>query len=92
MKLTPEEEIKLRYQLDNLHTWPSEYMFKFIVPDDDEKRHQIEQLFGEKADIRSRLSSKGTYSAYSIVMVAESTDEVVNIYRKAGEIEGLRSL
>lgn len=92
MKLTPEEELRLRHQLDNLHEWPSKYMFKFIIPDDDEKRHQIEQLFGENADIRSRLSSKGTYSAYSIVIVAESTDEVISIYQKAGEIEGLRSL
>lgn len=87
-----EQEKKLRTQLDELHQWPSKYLFKFIVPDEDGKRKEIENLFDDDAQIKSRLSSKGTYSAYSIVIMGTSTEQIIDIYRKAGNIKGLRSL
>lgn len=90
--MTPEEEIKLRQQLSELHNWPEKYLFKFIVPEDEEKRRQVEHLFGDKANIKSRLSSKGNYSAYSVTMIVKDVDEVIKIYRNAGDIEGLISL
>jgi putative lipoic acid-binding regulatory protein len=90
--MTSEQEIKLKAQLDELHQWPCPYLFKFIVPNELSKTKEIEDLFDGKAKIKSRLSSKGTYSAYSIVITGTSTEQVLDIYRKAGNIKGLRSL
>ena len=36
---------KLRHQLYETATWPTEYLYKFIVPTDQEKIRQIEELF-----------------------------------------------
>ncbi len=90
--MKPEQEIKLRAQLDELHQWPSKYMFKFIVPNDPLKRKEIEDSFDGTAQINSRLSSKGTYSAYTIIVDGQSTNHIIELYRKVGKIEGLRSL
>lgn len=90
--MNPEQEIKLRAQLDELHQWPSKYLFKFIVPNEDATKKELEGLFNTDAKITSRLSSKGTYSAYSVIIMGKSTDEVLSIYRNAGKIKGIKSL
>jgi putative lipoic acid-binding regulatory protein len=90
--MNPEQEIKLRAQLDELHQWPSKYMFKFIIPNDPDKRKEMEDSFDATAKITSRLSSKGTYSSYTIVVDGESTDHIIEMYRKVAKIEGVKSL
>ncbi len=90
--MTPEQEIKLRNQLDKLHQWPDVYLFKFIVPNETEKIKELKSYFTEQADIQERESKKGTYVAVSIKEVMQSTDEVVSRYRSIKTIEGLMSL
>lgn len=90
--MTPEQEIKLRNQLDKLHQWPDVYLFKFIVPNEAEKIKELKSYFTDQADIQERESKKGTYVAVSIKEVMQSTDEVVSRYRSIKSIEGLMSL
>lgn len=90
--MTPEQEIKLRNQLDKLHQWPDVYLFKFIVPNETEKIKELKSYFTEQADIQERESKKRTYVAVSIKEVMQSTDEVVSRYRSIKTIEGLMSL
>jgi len=75
--------------LDNQYDFPSEYLFKFIVPKD--KVEQVKALIPNH-QYELRPSKKGNYMSVSIRYVAESSDVVLAIYEKAALIEGLISL
>ena len=81
----------LRVQLDALE-WPSVYLFKFIVPNDNEKMALVSALFDENANISYHTSSKGNYVSVSVKEVMLSGDSVIEIYEKAVKIEGIISL
>lgn len=81
----------LKAQL-NLLEWPSVYLFKFIVPNDNEKIALTSALFDENADISYHTSAKGTYVSVSVKEVMISANAVIKIYEKAVKIEGIISL
>jgi len=81
----------LKAQLDALE-WPSVYLFKFIVPNDNEKMALVSALFDENANISYHASSKGNYVSVSVKEVMLSGDSVIEIYEKAVKIEGIISL
>jgi len=84
---------RLREQLKNDTSWPSPYMYKFIVPASLEKIAEIEAVFNEKeAVIKTRDSSKGNYTSVSIEVTMESPDEVVEKYLEVSKVEGVISL
>jgi len=80
---------KLRKHLNKIHTWPSVYLFKFIIPDDPTRITQVQQLFGEEAYLNYTKSRKGNYISISGKEVMMNADEVINRYRKAQTIEGV---
>ena len=41
--------------------WPKVYMFKFIIPNDNQKLAQTEGLFGPQAQVTINQSRKGNY-------------------------------
>lgn len=84
---------RLKKQLEEDTTWPSAYLFKFIVPASLEKIAEIEAVFdGTDADITTRDSSKGAYSSVSVKVTMQSPDEVVEKYIEVSSVEGVISL
>lgn len=82
----------LRERLEEL-TYPSVYMFKFIVKSELQKIAQIESLFDpEKAEIIRKESSKGAFISITVKEVMFGTDEIIAIYQKASEINGVITL
>ena len=93
--MSEEEKARLdalRKQLDAEHQWPSMYMFKFVLPNDDTKIKQLHEIFGESAEFRSRLSKKGNYTSFTIRSVMLNADQIFDLYSKASRIEGIISL
>lgn len=78
-----------RERLDNNHAWPSLYMFKFIVPVG--KEDAIEQLF-PKNEVKSKQSSQGNYISLTAKLMMNSSEEVIDIYKKANEVQGVIAL
>lgn len=80
---------KLRGLLEDQHEFPTEYLFKFIVP----KNHEfmVRDLF-DSGSVETRPSSKGTYVSVSCVIEMESAEAIIAIYKKAEGIPGLISL
>jgi putative lipoic acid-binding regulatory protein len=77
----------LRERLEEI-SYPSVYMFKFIVKSDLNKIAQIESLFQqEKAEIIRKESSKGAFISISIKEVMLSADEIISVYEKASSID-----
>lgn len=72
--------------------WPGIYFFKFIVPNDKEKLERVKKLFQFEEQITYRTSKDIRFIALSCKQEMKNPDEVLAIYRKAGEIEGVISL
>lgn len=96
--MTEEEKTKdfydrLREQLENDTTWPTDYLFKFIVPASLEKIAEIEAVFDNmNAVMQTRDSSKGTYTSISVKVNLESPDAVIEKYLQVSKVEGVISL
>jgi putative lipoic acid-binding regulatory protein len=85
---------KLRAQLYETSSWPSEYLYKFIVPTNDAKIKMIEDLFDNLgAVIHTTASKNGKYTSVSINVQMEDPDAVISKYKLvAQQVEGVISL
>jgi len=72
--------------------WPGIYFFKFIVPNDKEKLDIVRGLFRFRDQITYRTSKDIRFIGLSCKQVMDNPDEVLAIYRKAKEIEGVIAL
>ncbi len=76
-------------KLDQEHSWPGIYIFKFVVPS--AKQDELREVFPEET-FTERKSKAGNYISFTLKKTINSSDEVVDIYLKAKEIEGLIAL
>ncbi len=92
-KDTSEFYKRLKKQLELNNSWPSLYLYKFIVPTSSEKIEEIESLFkNTNAIITTRDSSKGTYTSISIKVTMDSAEAIIKIYQEVSNVEGVISL
>lgn len=92
-KKSDEFFIRLREQLSDSTSWPSDYLYKFIIPTDGSKIKQIQDIFDNTgAVIESKQSKKGKYTSISITVNLESPDAVIAKYKAVGKVEGVISL
>ncbi|MCG2459976.1 DUF493 family protein [Flavobacteriaceae bacterium F89] len=84
---------RLKEQLAETSAWPSDFLYKFIVPTDRDKIDQINKVFDNTgAVIESKKSSKGKYTSVSVTVNLKNPDEVIKKYKEVGLIEGVISL
>lgn len=127
---------KLKESLDTTTSFPSDYLFKFIVPTEhsslnlekeallkekenldkkdtdailinankidainakikaeDEKLKQVDAIFkGKNPTIQTKKSKSGKYTSKSIKVKMNSSDDVINSYKEAEDIDGIISL
>lgn len=84
---------KLKNQLADTATWPSKYLYKFIVPTTGNAVSQIEKIFDNTgAVITTKNSSKGTFTSLSIMVILKNPDAVIEKYKQVGEVPGVISL
>ncbi len=82
----------LRAKLNAGNQWPQIYMFKFIVPSDNQKIALVESLFSDDAEIKLLPSSGGKYTSVTARVVMLDAEQIIETYKKAAEIEGIISL
>ncbi len=82
----------LERKLAKLTSWPTVYMFKFIIPADTDKIRAVEELFDDSCDVLRKYSSSGKYVSITGKEVMLSPEEVVKRYIEAAQIEGIISL
>tara|TARA_R110001583_G_scaffold17310_14_gene70214 strand:- start:6354 stop:6635 length:282 start_codon:yes stop_codon:yes gene_type:complete len=84
---------KLKKKLKKDTSFPTKYLFKFIVPSDLEKIDQIEELFNfTGAVINKKTSKTGKYTSVSIHVIMKKADDIIIKYQQAEKIEGIISL
>lgn len=75
--------------LEDQIDFPSEYVFKFIVPS--ENFDHLKSVFGHHP-VEVRESRKGNYVSVTARMEMNSSDEVIAVYSAAAEVEDVISL
>lgn len=90
--MTDKDLERFRDKLIETTTFPTVYMFKFIVEADNRKIALIESFFDENAEIHTKESGSGKYISITSKQVAMNVDEIIDVYRKAAEIKGIMFL
>lgn len=84
---------RLREELQKSTNWPSNYLYKFIIPTDPVKIEQIGSIFNNTgAVIESKKSRNGKYTSLSITVHLENPDKVIEKYQEVGKVKGVISL
>ena len=82
----------LRAQLDAHHDWPSEYMFKFIAPNQAGRIEAVLAVFPDDVRVERKSSGGGKYVSLTIHETVPNADAVFERYRAVGAIGGIFSL
>lgn len=84
---------RLKKELVETSLFPTKYLYKFIIPDDEAKLAQLKDVFKEtNAEISTRPSSNGKYIGVSVSLTVKNPDEVIKYYKEASKVEGILSL
>jgi len=84
---------KLRDSLEGVMKFPSEYMYKFIVPNQENKIAKIKDVFNfSGAVITTKLSKTGKFLSLTILIKADSSEMIIAKYKEVATIEGVISL
>ena len=83
----------LKEKLENNTEFPTDYLYKFIVPTTKNQVAEVEAVFrNKKAKISKRDSRTGKFISLSIMLKMNNADEVIKNYHDVENIEGLISL
>lgn len=84
---------KLKLQLADTSLWPAKYLYKFIVPSNQQKIVEIEEIFDNLgAVITTKESSKGKYTSISILVKMLNPEHVIEKYKQVAQVDGVISL
>ncbi|MBL7962411.1 MAG: DUF493 family protein [Flavobacteriales bacterium] len=87
--LNEETKQRLRERLDQVHQWPSVYMFKFIFEPTQERLDRILALFPEESEKTRRYSQGGKYLSLTVKEVMMNATDVVDRYDHVSGIDGV---
>ena len=81
---------RFQKQLEESQNWPGLYMFKFIVKSNSEQIVILKALFKNPSEGVSLVnSSKNKFQSLTITIEMKSPLDVIEIYKKASEFEGV---
>ena len=83
---------ELRKKLNETQTYPTVYMFKFIIQADNRKIALVESKFSDEATISQKESANGKYISITIKEVMLDADSIIEKYKEMEGVEGLISL
>lgn len=88
---SPEDFYKsLKEKLDTAHNFPEDYLFKFIITNEESKHTEIYRVFDDiKFTLTTRESKQGKYTSININAFVMDADQVINIYKEVGKISGV---
>ena len=78
---TEEFYNRLKTELANTSEWPSEYLYKFIIPTDIKKIQELENAFDNMGAVMVTHQSKtAKYTSLSVNVLMENPEAVVEKY------------
>ncbi|QZT38223.1 DUF493 domain-containing protein [Halosquirtibacter xylanolyticus] len=73
-------------------SWPKAYMFKFIVPNQDDKVNIVKAMMPEPNKVVMRSSKDLKYVSVSLKTTVKNADEILDLYKKVDQVEGVIKL
>lgn len=98
MESEKEKEVRefyerLKTELDLSSTWPSIYLYKFIVPSEKENIIRVEEAFDcMGAVIKTTKSKTGKFTSISVDVMMKNSQEIIDKYIEVSTIKGIISL
>lgn len=84
---------RLKSELETSTSWPSQYLYKFIVPSTGNNVDRVQNAFNAMgAIIHTNKSKTGKFTSLSIEVTMEDPQSVINKYLEVSDIEGIVSL
>jgi len=84
---------KLKNSLIETLKFPTDYMFKFIIPNKSAQKKQFQSIFNfEGAVITTKSSNKGKFLSYTVILKVKSAKEIILKYKEVATIKGIISL
>jgi uncharacterized protein len=77
---------KFKETLELTHQFPTEYFFKFVLKKD--QRHELVKLLC-LSTFTEKDSAQGNYLSISFSVLANDSETIIDIYRKAATIKGI---
>ncbi len=90
--MSEEELNNFKNKLIESTSFPSIYMFKFIVESANRNIALVESLFDAESELYTKESSTGKFTSITVKQVVVSVDEVIDIYKRASLIKGIMFL
>ena len=92
-KETREFYERLKVELDLSTTWPAIYLYKFIVPSENDNILRVEEAFDcMGAVIKTTKSKTGKFTSISVDVMMKDSQEIINKYIEVSTIKGIISL
>lgn len=82
----------LRRQLLENTTWPLKYMFKFIVPNQDQKIETIKALLPTPSKISYKHTKNLRFVSITCVANMASANDIIDVMRNVSQVEGVIAL
>jgi hypothetical protein len=67
-------------------------MFKFIVPNNEDKLNAVRNLFPKETEFSYKTSRDIRFIGVTVKIVMQSAEEVIEVYSRAQGIKGIMSL
>jgi uncharacterized protein len=87
--LSDEAKDRLRDRLNEVHEWPSVYMYKFVMEPEESRLSAVLALFPSESEVLRRYSAGGKYVSVTIREVMMNAEDVVVRYDQATSIQGV---
>jgi len=85
--------LAFKEKLENTHTFPTDYIFKFILSSDDSNIAKLYSIY-EKADatFSTKDSRNGKYTSITIKVSVNDVNDIIIYYRQVATIDGIMML
>lgn len=82
--------LKFKDELEKTHSFPSDYIFKYVVPSDQSTIARLYAIFENSGgSFSTRDSKNGKYTSITIKVPVSDANDVIIYYRQAASIEGI---
>ena len=83
----------LKDKLEATHDFPQDYLFKFIITNEESKQTEIYRVFDNvKYTLSTKDSKNGKYTSLTMNAFVLDADQVISIYKEVGKISGVMML
>ena len=89
---TKEKYAKLKELLDNNKKWPMRYMFKVIIPNNDDKVDLAKALMPKGSPLKFKHTPNLKHVSMTCVTTMKSSNAIIALTQKLDDIEGVITL